>query len=105
MMMQLLIQGLRVEYEAIVKALDVASDSNRLTEQELDEAYGALHCLLDKLVLSATSYQGMTSALEINRQYSLDMQYVTGQLSKAEMKEREEWHWKRIEEQLSTDKA
>lgn len=97
--MQLLIKGLRDDYEAIVKALDIACESNKLTENELNEAFGALDNMLNMLILSSTSYQGITSGLEINRQCYLDMQYVKGFLSEQEMKEREAWHWKRIEEQ------
>ncbi len=98
-MMQLLIQGLRREYAAIDKALDLAYDSDHCTQIEMDEAYSALHCIIEKLILSSTSYRGMTSADEVARNCALDMRYVTeDSLSEQEMKEREEWHWKRQEE-------
>ena len=97
-MMQLLIQGLRKEYAAIDKVLDLAYFCK---PADVDEAYSALHSIIEKLILSATSYRGMTSAVEIARNLVLDMRYVTkDSLSKQEMKEREEWHWKQQEENM-----
>ena len=98
-MKQLLIQGLRKEYAAIDKALDWAYESDYSMQDEMDEAYSALHSIIEKLILSSTSYRGMTDADEVAHNCALDMRYVTeDSLSKQEMKEREEWHWKRQEE-------
>ena len=41
----------------------------------------------------------MTNAADNARQCALDKQYVAGCLSEEEMKQREDWHWKRIQEQ------
>lgn len=99
-MMQLMIQGLRKEYEAIDKALDLAFDSDYCKKETMEKAYSALYAIFRKLILSSTSYNGMTNAAEIEHQCALDMRYVTDdRLAEQEMKEREEWHWKRIEEQ------
>lgn len=99
MMMQLIIQGLHSYYAAIEKAIDAACETDRLTEDEQEEAYGALSRLAETLILSSASYQGMTNATDIARQCALDKQYVAGCLSEEEMKQREDWHWKRIQEQ------
>jgi hypothetical protein len=96
-MTQLLIQGLRKEYAAIDKALDLAKDSN-FKFSVINGAYCALHKIIEKLILSSTSYRGMTDADEAAHNLILDMRYITGDLSEQEMKEREEWHWKRQEE-------
>ena len=97
-MKQLLIQGLRKEYAAIDKALDLAKDSN-FKFSVINGAYCALHKIIDVLILSSTSYRGMTDADEVAHNLALDMRYVTeDSLSEQEMKEREEWHWKRLEE-------
>lgn len=97
--MQLIIQGLRGYYAAIEKAIDAACETDRLTEDEQEEAYGALSRLAETLILSSTPYHGMTNATDIAHQCALDKQYVAGCLSQEEMKLREEWHWKRIQEQ------
>jgi hypothetical protein len=98
-MTQLLIQGLRKEYAAIDKALDWAYESDYSRVSEMDEAYSALHSIIEKLILSSTSYRGMTDADEVAHNLALDMRYVTeDSLSEQEMKEREEWHWKRLKE-------
>lgn len=100
-MMQLLIQGLRKEYAAIDKVLGLAYDSDYCKQDEMDEAFSALHNIIEKLILSSTSYRGMTSADEIVRNCALDMRYITDIcLSEQEMKEREEWHWKQQEENM-----
>jgi hypothetical protein len=97
-MKQLLIQGLRKEYAAIDKALDLAKDSN-FKFSVINGAYCALYKIIEKLILSSTSYRGMTDADEVAHNLALDMRYVTeDSLSEQEMKEREEWHWKRLEE-------
>ena len=98
-MMQLLIQGLRKDYEAIDKALGLAFDSDYCKKETMENAYGALYGMLRTLILSSASYQGMTNATDIAHQCTLDMQYITGCLSQEEMKQREEWHWERILEQ------
>lgn len=106
MMMQLMIQGLRKEYAAIDKALDLAFDSDYCKKETMEAAYCALHEMLRTLVLSSTSYNGMTNAAEVEHQCALDIHYVTTEhLSEQEKKEREEWHWKRIEEQEKLKKA
>lgn len=99
--MQLLIQGLRKEYAAIDKVLGLAYDSDYCKQDEMDEAFSALHNIIEKLILSSTSYRDMADAVEIARNLVLDMRYVTkDSLSKQEMKEREEWHWKQQEENM-----
>ncbi len=97
-MMQLLIQELKREYKAIDKILDAGWFSGELSTDEVKAAYQALDSILRKLILSQTSYNGMTDAQEIVRNSELDMKYVTGALSEPEMKEREEWHWTRTTE-------
>ena len=100
-MTQLLIQGLRKEYAAIDKVLGLAYDSDYCKQDEMDEAYSALHNIIEKLILSSTSYRDMANAVEIARNLVLDMRYVTkDSLSKQEVKEREEWHWKQQEENM-----
>ena len=99
-MMQLTIQDLRKRFKAIDKALDLAFDSDYCKKETMEDAYRALREMLRTLILSSISYNGMTNAAEIEQQCALDMYYVTADsLSEQEMKEREEWHWKRIEEQ------
>jgi hypothetical protein len=100
MMMQLMIQGLRKEYEAIDKALDLAFDSDYCKKETMEDAYCALHEMLRTLILSSSSYNGMTNAAEIESQCARDMYYVTTEyIPEQEKKVCEEWHWKRIEEQ------
>ena len=99
--MQLLIQGLRKEYTAIDKVLGLAYDSDYCKQDEMDEAFSALYNIIEKLILSSTSYRDMASADEIVRNCALDMRYITDIcLSEQEMKEREEWHWKQQEENM-----
>ena len=95
----LLIQGLRHEYEALDKVFDAAWDDDTLTAEDVENAYSALDSIIEKLILSSTSYKGLTSAEEITRNSALDMQYVTGALSEPEMRQREEWHRQRQERQ------
>ncbi len=56
MMMQLLIQDLRSRYVAIEKAIAAACVTDRLTEDEQEEAYCALSSLAETLILSSASY-------------------------------------------------
>ncbi len=98
-MMQLLIQGLRAEYEALDRVLNEGFERSSLSAEDVENAYSALDSILEKLILSSSSYHGMTSGLEISHNLALDMQYVLGHLSEPEMRQREEWHWHRCEEQ------
>lgn len=98
-MMRLVIQDLREEYEVIDRVLNDGFEFDDVSARDVEYAYLALDSIIEKLILSSTSYHGMTSGMEINENLALDMRYVVGQMSEPEMRQREEWHWKRAEDQ------
>ena len=98
-MMKLIIQSLREEYEAIDKVLNEGFEFDNVSARDVENAYSALDSILEKLILSSTAYHGMTSGMEITENLALDMRYVVGQMSGPEMRQREEWHWQRCDEQ------
>lgn len=66
--------------------LDDGYEFYNVSTQDVENAYSALDSILEKLILSSISYQGMTSGLEISQNLALDMQYVLGHLSESEMR-------------------
>lgn len=66
--------------------LDDGYEFYNVSTQDVENAYSALDSILEKLILSSTSYQGMTSGLEISQNLALDMQYVLGHLLESEMR-------------------
>ncbi len=93
-MMQLLIEGLKPEYAVLRAAIESATSCDK------DACIGALNCICNKLVLSSTVYQDMRDGRAIVENAAKDMEYVRGELTEEEERERIDWHYSRLEESL-----
>ena len=93
-MMQLLIESLRKDYEAFDRLYDKALNIPDLTA-DLDDTVDAIRDMLERTLRLSTSYIGL-NVEERAKNIELDVQYIEGLMGEFDMREREDWHYKRL---------